>query len=104
MDQSVLTWLGSRSVIGALLLTANAAVAAELAMPQSSAPAPQPAVVPAASRPPVLEVQLAEQAPEYRLLEFTEEESNASIAKFGCDCPAHLNALRQLRGQPSLYQ
>ncbi|MBD0343272.1 MAG: hypothetical protein ICV63_00240 [Coleofasciculus sp. Co-bin14] len=35
-------------------------------------------------------------------LEFTEEESDAAVAQFGCDCPACLNALRQLRGQPPL--
>jgi RNA 3'-terminal phosphate cyclase len=31
-------------------------------------------------------------------LKFTEEESDASIALFGCDCTVCLNALRQLRG------
>lgn len=30
----------------------------------------------------------------------TEEESNAAIALYGCDCPGCVNALRQLRGQP----
>lgn len=35
-------------------------------------------------------------------LEFTEEESDASIALFGCDCPSCLNALRQIRGLPPL--
>lgn len=30
----------------------------------------------------------------------TEEESNAAIALFGCDCTSCINALRQLRGQP----
>lgn len=31
------------------------------------------------------------------VLEFTDEESDAAIALFGCDCPMCLNALRQLR-------
>ncbi|MBD2021845.1 hypothetical protein H6F43_16820 [Leptolyngbya sp. FACHB-36] len=31
------------------------------------------------------------------VLEFTDEESDAAAALFGCDCPACLNALRQLR-------
>ncbi|MEI2578084.1 hypothetical protein [Scytonema sp. PRP1] len=32
-------------------------------------------------------------------VEFTEEESNTSIAFFGCDCVVCINALRQMRGQ-----
>ncbi|MEL6166688.1 MAG: hypothetical protein AAFR37_24085 [Cyanobacteria bacterium J06628_3] len=35
-------------------------------------------------------------------LEFTDEESDASVALFGCDCPACLNALRQIRGLPPM--
>jgi len=35
-------------------------------------------------------------------LEFSEEESDAAIAKFGCDCPACINSLRQLRGTGNL--
>jgi hypothetical protein len=34
--------------------------------------------------------------------EFTEEESNAAVTLFGCDCPLCLNALRQLRNMPPL--
>jgi hypothetical protein len=30
-------------------------------------------------------------------LEFSEEESNAAIALFGCDCPLCVNSMRQLR-------
>ena len=35
-------------------------------------------------------------------LDFTEEESDAAVALFGCDCPICINSLRQLRGQPPL--
>lgn len=35
-------------------------------------------------------------------LEFTDAESDASVALFGCDCPACLNALRQIRGLPPM--
>jgi hypothetical protein len=31
-------------------------------------------------------------------LDFTDEESDAAIAKFGCDCPRSINTLRQTRG------
>ncbi|AFY34807.1 hypothetical protein Cal7507_4436 [Calothrix sp. PCC 7507] len=35
-------------------------------------------------------------------LEFSEEESSAAISLFGCDCPACVSALRNLRGLPGL--
>ncbi|MDZ7960683.1 MAG: hypothetical protein RMY34_22845 [Aulosira sp. DedQUE10] len=35
-------------------------------------------------------------------LGFSEEESNAAITLFGCDCPACVSALRNLRGLPGL--
>ncbi|MEK0187891.1 hypothetical protein, partial [Microcoleus anatoxicus] len=34
------------------------------------------------------------------MLDFTEEESDAAVALYGCDCPLCLNSLRQLRGLP----
>lgn len=37
---------------------------------------------------------------ELPMLEFTIEESDTAVAMFGCDCPACLNSLRQLRNQP----
>ncbi|OKH38791.1 hypothetical protein NIES2119_09390 [[Phormidium ambiguum] IAM M-71] len=33
------------------------------------------------------------------ILDFTEEESESAVALFGCDCPACIRSLRQLRGQ-----
>jgi hypothetical protein len=36
------------------------------------------------------------------MLDFTEEESDAAIQFFGCDCPYCLNSLRQLRGTGNL--
>ena len=33
-------------------------------------------------------------------LEFTDEESDAAVALFDCDCPSCLNMLRQMRGLP----
>lgn len=37
---------------------------------------------------------------EIPMLQFSEEESDAAIAMFGCDCINCINALRQLRGLP----
>jgi hypothetical protein len=31
-------------------------------------------------------------------LNFTDEESDAAVAKYGCDCPRSINTLRQTRG------
>lgn len=36
------------------------------------------------------------------MMNFTEEESDAAVALFGCDCPVCMNSLRQLRGLPLL--
>ncbi|MEH2173872.1 hypothetical protein [Nostoc sp.] len=36
------------------------------------------------------------------MLNFTEEESDAAIKVFGCDCPLCVNSLRQLRGTGNL--
>ncbi len=33
------------------------------------------------------------------ILDFSEAESDAAVVLFGCDCPACINALRQLRNQ-----
>lgn len=33
------------------------------------------------------------------MLEFTDQESNAAINRYGCDCSGCLNALRQLQGK-----
>lgn len=34
------------------------------------------------------------------MLDFTEEESDAAVKRFGCDCIACVNAIRQMRGLP----
>lgn len=39
---------------------------------------------------------------EYPALDFTAAESDAAVRLFGCDCPACLNMLQQLRSQPLL--
>lgn len=40
------------------------------------------------------------QPDETPMLEFTDEESDAAIARFGCDCLVCINAIRQARGLP----
>ncbi len=46
--------------------------------------------------------QSADSSSDPAVLQFTEEESDTAIALFGCDCPACLNSLRQLRGLPPI--
>ncbi len=96
MNRVALAWLVSPSILGCLSFPLPLVIAAEVNEPQ---PAPQAG---SAAAPQAVEIRVSGQAPEHPMLEFTEEESNSAIALFGCDCPAHLNKLRQLRGQPLL--
>lgn len=41
---------------------------------------------------------------ETAILDFSEAESDAAVVLFGCDCPACINTLRQLRSQSLLNQ
>lgn len=42
-------------------------------------------------------------AEETPMIQFTEEESDAAIILFGCDCPICINAIRQMRGLPPVF-
>ncbi|PPS45803.1 hypothetical protein B1A85_06075 [Chroococcidiopsis sp. TS-821] len=41
---------------------------------------------------------------EHPLLDFSAAESDAAVNLFGCDCPACLNVLRQLRNSPEMQR
>lgn len=47
---------------------------------------------------PIFEV-VFEQENSEDALDFTDQESDDAIARYGCDCPRHLNAIRQLQGK-----
>lgn len=47
---------------------------------------------------PVEMVTPDDSAAEPAMLEFTEEESDAAIAQYGCDCIVCINSIRQMRG------
>lgn len=51
---------------------------------------------------PILEV-VFEQENSEDALDFTDQESDDAIARYGCDCPRHLNAIRQLQGKLPLF-
>lgn len=46
-------------------------------------------------------VSSTEVSTEDSMMNFSEAESDAAVALFGCDCPPCINALRQLRGKLS---
>ncbi len=91
-----------------LLVPAPAALASASQAPQfdlsvvrsRSLPWKRPLLFPEHEDPSLTEAEA--EATEHPFLEFTLEESNAAIALFGCDCPAHINQLRRLRGLPLL--
>jgi hypothetical protein len=103
-----LALLASPSIFSSILLSVHTAKAAEMSQPNLSNPAPAVRQVcshlrcvrsDGAGFTQVKEtVQVAYTQP---TLEFpmTEEESDAAVAAFGCDCPLCVNSLRQLRGQ-----
>lgn len=51
---------------------------------------------------PQLQTEAASSTAAHPLLDFTVEESETAATLFGCDCPYHINQLRQMRGQPLL--
>lgn len=124
MKRLVLIMLSSPTLLGSvlsLMVMANPAKAVETSaeMAQSlqcqSSPHSQRLVCVRVSPPPTVTaaaVPTSEQGEQVApsddssstpaVLEFTEEESDAAIALFGCDCPQCLNSLRQLRGLPPI--
>lgn len=77
------------------------------------------ALQPSISEQVILDLSLIKQAPQgdpaavqqagelngvvdHPFLEFSVEESETAASLFGCDCPYHINQLRQMRGQPLL--
>lgn len=114
----VFALLSSPSIFSSIFLTVNSAKAAE-ALPQAgtnaeSAPglrrvcshtrcvsSTQLAYIKTTPLREVVFEKLTEVAYAQPTIEYpmTEEESNAAIVLYGCDCPACVNALRQLRGQ-----
>lgn len=100
--------LASPSIFSSILLSVHTAKAAEMSQPNLTNPTPRVRQVCSHLRcvrsdgtgfAKVKEtVQVAYTEP---TLEFpmTEEESDAAVAAFGCDCPTCVNSLRLLRGQ-----
>lgn len=103
-----LALLASPSIFSSILLSVHTAKAAEMSQPNLSKGAPTVRQVCSGfscarsdgtgftkAKKAVL---VADAQP---TLEFpmTEEESDAAVAVFGCDCPTCVNSLRQLRGQ-----
>lgn len=91
MHKLRLILLASSLIVGSLLLLANPVFAS-----QTNPQAPEPVkYIPAK---PLYEV-VFEQPNSDPMLEFTDEEANNAIQRFGCDCSGCLNAVRTLQGR-----
>jgi hypothetical protein len=107
MNKLVLTLLSSSTTFSSMLLmllTVNPVQAAELtASSKPSTPEASPALCACSLNPTNID---STAIPENRLnsssetpmLDFTEEESETAIQRFGCDCVACVNTIRKMRG------
>jgi hypothetical protein len=117
MNRFLLTLLVSPTLFGSVMSLSVMANPAQIGeTPSQSADSPQcvpsphtqrltcvrlPAKTAAGNSQPRISWQRPDDQP-VEMLDFSEEESDAAVAKFGCDCPACINSLRQLRGVPLL--
>ncbi len=111
MNRAELILFACPAILAPMLLVSNPTHAKEIVV-QSSDP------VASTSATPVYEIVFEQQTPasptpqvdaiagygcncssESPMLEFTDQESDASIERYGCDCAGCLNALRQLQGK-----
>ena len=117
MNRLLLTLLVSPTLLGSVMslsAIANPALIGET--PSQSADSPKcvrspytqrltcvrlPAKTAAANSQPKISWQRPDDQP-VEMLDFSEEESDAASALFGCDCQLCINRLRQLRGLPPL--
>jgi hypothetical protein len=117
MNRLLLTLLVSPTLFGSLMSLSAIANPAQIGeTPSQSADSPKcvrsphtqrltcvrlPAKTAAANSQPKISWQRPGEE-QVAMLDFSEEESDAAVAMFGCDCPACINSLRQLRGVPLL--
>jgi len=117
MNRLLLTLLVSPTLFGSVMSLSAIANPAQIGeTPSQSADSPKcvpsshtqpltcvrlPAKSAAANSQPKISWQRPDDRP-VEMLDFSEEESDAAVAMFGCDCPVCLNILRQLRGLPLL--
>ncbi len=116
MNRLLLTLLVSPTLFGSVMSLSAIANPAQIAeTPSQSADSPRcvrsphtqrlscvrlPAKTAANSQPKISWQRPADE--QTAMLDFSEEESDAAVAMFGCDCPVCINSLRQLRGVPLL--
>lgn len=92
MNRYNLIWLACPAILASMLLVANSAHATEAVTQAIDIEVPAPATA-------TFEVVFEQQTPEAPMLEFTDQESDEAIDRYGCDCSSCLNALRQLQGK-----
>lgn len=91
MNKAKLILLACPALLASMVLVVNSANATE-AVTQP----PDTSVLPVT---PIVEIVFEQEGSEEPILEFTDQESDDAIARYGCDCPRHLNAIRQLQGK-----
>ena len=117
MNRLLLTLLVSPTLFGSVMSLSAIATPAQIGeTPSQSVDAPKcvrsphtqrlscvrlPVKTPAANSQPKISWQRPADE-QVAMLDFSEEESDAAVAMFGCDCPVCINSLRQLRGVPLL--
>lgn len=108
MNKAKLILLGCPIVLASMLLLTNTAQATEVVVKT-------PILVESGSKTPIFEVEFVAQTPANPTLElmndsadcgcggstldFTDQESDAAIERYGCDCAGCINAVRQLQGK-----
>ncbi|MEG4445203.1 hypothetical protein QUB47_24655 [Microcoleus sp. AT9_B5] len=116
MNRLLLTLLVSPTLFGSLMSLSAIANPAQIGeTPSQSADSPQCVRSPHTQRLTCVrlpgksaansKVRISWQRPgeeQVAMLDFSEEESDAAVALFGCDCQMCINSLRQLRGLPPL--
>lgn len=91
MNIAKLVLLACPTLLVSMLLVANPVRAAEVvAQPTET--------LKSTSATPIFEVVFEQETPESSILEFTNDEANSAMDRFGCDCSGCLNAVRQLQG------
>ena len=92
MNRSKLILLACPAILASMLVVDNPAHATEALTQPIDIEVPAPVT-------PSFEMVFEQKTPAEPMLEFTDQESDAAIERYSCDCSGCVNALRQLQGK-----